>query len=127
MSSIVRKRGGCHAPLCASCSAPAPDVLAVKQLVGFQRVAVPAGRAVTVAFTIPFAALASVDAEGDRVVWPGDYALAFETGGQGAPRVEVPLRVDVQGGAGKEGCDGVWARRFPKAGGGGGGAAGAAA
>ena len=112
----VRAARAAAAAACGAALPPAPDVLAKKQLVGFQRVAVPAGRAVAVNFSIPFAALASVDAAGDRVVWPGDYALAFETGGEGAPRVEVPLRVAVEGGAG-QGCDGVWARRFPKLGG----------
>jgi beta-D-xylosidase 4 len=115
----VARAGSVHsarATAAAACGAtlpPAPDTLAKKQLVGFQRVAVPSGRSVTVDFSVPFNALASVDSEGDRVVWPGDYVLSFETGGEGAPRVEAPLRVAVQGGAG-EGCDGVWARRFPK-------------
>jgi len=110
----VRAARAAAAAACGAALPPEPDVLAKKQLVGFARVFVPRGGAATADFSIPFNALASVDGAGDRVVWPGEYELAFETGGAGAPRLEVPLRVAVQGGAGAEGCDRVWARRFPK-------------
>jgi hypothetical protein len=113
-AASVRAARATAAAACGAALPPQPDVLAKKQLVGFARVFVPRGGTATVEFSIPFNALASVDAAGDRAVWPGEYALAFETGGAGAPRVEVPLRVAVQGGAGAEGCDRVWARRFPK-------------
>jgi len=57
---------------------PAP--LPFKQLIDFQRVHVKAGESTTVTFTVPRAALAVTDADGNLVSAPGLYTLMFTNG-----------------------------------------------
>ena len=77
----------------SSAAAGAPLVL--QRLIAWQRVAVAAGAAVDVNFTIPQSALYSTDATGARVVWPGTYALRFTNGGGDATphTFDVPVSV----------------------------------
>jgi hypothetical protein len=73
---------------------PGKDPLAIKRLVGFQRVFVLAGGSVDVPFSIPVDALHSFDGQGDKVVWAGAYRVVVTRGG-GRLEDDVVWRVNV--------------------------------
>ena len=78
---------------------PDADPLAIKRLVAFQRVFVPAGGSVDIPFSFPVDSLASVDGQGDKVVWAGEYKLLATRGGD--PELVWDVGVQVLGNGGK--------------------------
>lgn len=57
-----------------------PDPLALKQLIGYQRVTLEAGQAETVSFNVTAGALSTVDKHGTRHVLPGLHHLVLSRG-----------------------------------------------
>ncbi len=66
----------------------------VKNLVDFKRVALHSGERATVRFEIPYDRLAIVDADGNRVVEPGDFELLIGRSSRDADLRKLPFKVE---------------------------------
>jgi hypothetical protein len=88
-------------------AAAQPDPLAIKRLVGFQRVSLGAGENITIPFTFDPTALAEVNGEGDRVIYQGDYTFTA-TRGHGE-EVQWPVKVLLS-----PGDTSLLVRRYPR-------------
>ena len=75
---------------------PRRDPLASRLLIAFERVHIAAGAHVDIPFNFSAPTFASIDDDGARVIFPGDYSLRFSRGA--GDDVDVPITIELEDG-----------------------------